>query len=242
MTVFTPPVDDVPTVAVARTPRQTVSSEPEFSEPKPRLSRSWLWLFLAGCTLVTCTCFGSCAGLIGIQSNPIRKPFTAVDGRFTATFPGDPKTVMQTTQDGREVSGVEFLRTMPSEERYFVEYVVLTDEERKKDSQTLVRDSLKKWIADQDGSELEASDIDHKGLTASQLVGQISLLKGNVIARAIRDDDRIYIIGVSGGVTPWNDRVEHFLNDFTPTGSPDKDKRTEPPAKAKNKKNPFKGE
>ena len=61
-------------------------------------------------------------------------------------------------------------------------------------------------------------------------------------ALAIRDDDRIYIIGVSGGVTPWNDRVEHFLNDFTPTGSPDKDKRTEPPAKAKNKKNPFKGE
>ena len=66
---------------------------------------------------------------------------------------------------------------------------------------------------------METDVIDHKGLPASQVVGQISLFKGNVVARAVRDGDRVYIIGVSGGVAPWNDRVEKFLDDFTPLGA-----------------------
>lgn len=239
MTVFTPG-REIPVVA----PRQAVPRRDEpilDDELKPRRSRTWLWVLLAGSLLISCTCIASCAGLFGVLTNPKMKPYAAEDGRFTASFPGDPKPVIKTTDEGRDVGGVECLREMPSDERYFVEFVVLTPEEMKKDAQTQAADSLKKWIQNLDGTIMETDVVDYKGLPASQIVGQLTIFKGNVVARAVRDGDRMYIVGVSGGITPWDRRVTTFLDDFTPLGAPEKGKPIVVPDKGR-KKNPFKGE
>lgn len=239
MTVFTPG-RAIPVV----TPRPAAPKSDELiidDEPMPRRSRLWLWVLLSGCLLISCTCIVSCAGLFGVLTNPKMKPYASEDGRFTASFPGDPKPVIQTTGDGRDVGGVECHREMPADERYFVEFVVLTPEEQKQDAQTLAADSLKKWIQNQDGSVMETDVVDHKGLPASQIVGQLTIFKGNVVARAVRDGDRMYIVGVSGGIAPWDRRVTAFLDDFTPIGAPEKDKPVAGPEKGR-KKNPFKGD
>jgi hypothetical protein len=239
MTIFTPG-REIPVV----TPRLATPKPDELTldePPTPRRSRAWLWVLLTGCLLISCTCIASCAGLFGVLTNPKMKPYTSEDGRFTASFPGDPKPVIQTTGDGRDVGGVECLREMPADERYFVEFVMLTPEEMKKDAQTLAADSLKKWIQNRDGTVMETDVVDYKGLPASQIVGQLTIFKGNVVARAVRDGDRMYFVGVSGGITPWDRRVTTFFDDFTPVGAPEKGNPTRIPDKDR-KKNPFKGE
>lgn len=243
LTVFSPPVAEVPTVAVAKRIASD-RDEFQFDDAKPSRSRAWLWLLLFGCTLLTCTCFGSCAGLIGIQAKPAMKPYAAGDGRFTASFPGNPNPVFKTANDGREILGVEVVRILPSEEHYFVEYIVLVDKELTKDDQKIAADTLAKWMQDQNGTIMETDVIDHKGLPAAQIFGQFNIFggRGNVVARAVRDGDRLYIVGVSGAVAQWNDRVEKFLDDFTPQGAPDNGKQNDPPAKGARKKNPFKGD
>lgn len=240
MSVFTPSREIPVVVPRQATPRR---DEPIIDdEVTPRKSRSWLWVLLAGSLLISCTCIASCAGLFGVMANPQMKPYTSEDGRFAASFPGDPKPVIQATAEGRDVGGVECLRDLPAEERYFVEFVVLTPEEQKKDAQQQAVDSLQKWVQLQQGSIMETDVIDHKGLPASQIIGNLSIFKGNFVARAMRDGDRMYIIGVSGGVQPWDRRVIRFLEEFTPKGAPEKDKPAEMPEKKGRKKNPFKGE
>jgi uncharacterized protein YbaR (Trm112 family) len=239
MTVFTPG-DEIPVVVPRQaTPRR---DEPVYDdEPTPRRSRTWLWVLLAGSLLISCTCIASCAGLFGVLTNPKMKPYTSDDGRFMASFPGDPKPIIKTADEGRDVGGVECLREMPSDERYFVEFVVLTPEELKQDPQTLAESSLKKWVQNLEGTILETNKVDHKGLPASQILGQLTIFKGNLVARAVRDGDRMYIVGVSGGIMPWDRRVATFLEDFTPIGAPAKDTPVAAPEKGR-KKNPFKDE
>lgn len=133
LAVFTPPAA-APTIPVVR-PVATPRSESQIAaadESAGRPSRRWLWVLLLGCTLIFLTCVGSCAGLLGVMSNPPMKPYAAEDGAYTAMFPGDPRPVVRRTGDGRDVEGVECQRDLPAEEHYFVEFVVLTDDEKKK--------------------------------------------------------------------------------------------------------------
>lgn len=244
MTVFTPPAD-VPTVPVVR-PRNEPAARSHLDEPVHTTppSRGWVWLLVISCTLLTFTCFGSCAGIFGIVSNPSFKPYTAEDGSFTAIFPGDVFPLIRSANDGRDVSGVECRRDIP-EEHYFVEYVTLTNAEKAKDAQKLAEEAAAKWINNQSGSLMEQEVVDHRGLPASQIFGQISIFKGNVAIRAMRDGDRMYVIGVSGGITPGSDRVSKFFDEFVPKGAADHEKRNDPapaPPKKDGKKNPFKAE
>jgi hypothetical protein len=244
LSVFTPPVGS-PTIPVVRpvaTPRRD-EANPFPDESAPRPSRRWLWVLLLGCALILLTCLGSCAGLLGVMSNPPMKPYAAEDGAFTAVFPGDPRPVVRRTGDGRDVGGVECQRDLPAEEHYFVEFVELSDEDKKRDDRAIAADAMTRWMKDHDGDAHETDAVDHMGLPATRVIGQIGLLKGNVVAKAMRDGNRVYVVGVTGGVMPWNDRVVKFLDAFTPKGAPDKERPPEgPPPKKGGKKNPFKGD
>ena len=245
MTVFTP-TPEVPTVPVVL-PRQSIVNRatPELEEPITKPSRIWLWVLLLGCTLITFTCLGSFAGIFGVMSNPAFKPFAANDGTYSAIFPGEAFPIVRSIP-GREVSGVECQREIPAEERYFVEYYLLTDAEKAKDAQKAAAEAATQWISGQNGTLMEQDAVDHRGLPASQVFGQISMFKGNVAIRAMRDGDRMYVIGVSGGITPGNDRVVKFFDDFIPKGAPDQvahhDDFPHPLPPRERKKNPFKGE
>ena len=102
---------------------------------------------------------------------------------------------------------------------------------------------MARWVKDQDGVAHETDAVSHKGLPATQAIGQIGLIKGNFVAKAMRDGDRVYVIGVTGGVLPGSDRVRNYLEAFTPKGAPEKDRLPAgPPPKKGGKRNPFQGE
>jgi hypothetical protein len=243
LSVFTPPAasPSIPVVRPVSTPSGAGPDTPAGPAPA-RPPRRWLWVLTGGCSLILLTCLGSCAGLFGVMSNPPMKPYTAEDGAYAAVFPGDPRPVVRRAGDGRDVGGMECRRDLPAEEHYFVEFVALTDDEKKKDDKVIADEAMARWVKDHDGVAHETDAVDHKGLPATRVIGQIGLLKGNVVAKAMRDGDRAYVVGVTGGVMPWNDRVVNFLDAFTPRGAPDKDRPPDgPPPKKGGKRNPFKG-
>ncbi|MFO0935214.1 MAG: hypothetical protein U0798_01700 [Gemmataceae bacterium] len=260
MNVFTPAAGSPPLVTVARPPKMTLEDEHLVENQGQSRSRAWLWVFLLGCTLMSFACCGSCAGLYGIAVKPIMVPYTSPDQQFTASFPGKPSELFMNRKD---TAGIEFVRELPAEEHYFIEYTELTPAQKKQDPLKVANDALDAWISSLGvGTFAHRSKVDHKGLPAMKDFGQLDLfvgrLKGFVVLRAVRDGDRVYVIGVSGSVTESERRVIQFFDDFTPRGArglngkdqakgepakdaaPQNEDEKKKPQSDEDKKNPFK--
>lgn len=178
--------------------------------PRRNLSKAWLWVLFAGCSLIALACMGSCLGLINVWSNPPLQPYSSPDGAFEAIFPGEPLPVVR-KDDGIDVVGVESKREFP-EETYFVE--------RHENAKQSPKEAIDAWVRRQGATvvDRDAAKV-HRGLDASEANGQLSITKGNFVLRAVKVGDAIYLVGIFGGVMPHSQYADRFLDSFKPKGA-----------------------
>jgi hypothetical protein len=148
--------------------------------------------------------------------NPKFEPFTPAEGGYSVEFPGAPSTFSRPGLDGKASRGVEFNREMP-QERYFVEFIRLSQAEQKMDPQKLLGAAADSWTkATPNVRDEQRSPRDVNGYPAIELVLRQGQFQGATLIRVIKVNDRLYSVGVSGQIQPEHNRGYKFLDSFKP--------------------------
>jgi hypothetical protein len=176
-------------------------------------SNSAVW-FLA---FVTAIIFGAissfCVWGVLLVAYPRFEAITDAAGGFRAVFPGEPTAVCRTWADDQLVFGQEFTREIP-DERYFVYYTDwpanlqhLPTEDR--------FDIVIEWLLDQYPGieEREQDRMTHDGYPARDLLAD-GVEFQTLVVRMIQVNDRVYVVGISGPISPVDARVREFFRGF----------------------------
>lgn len=134
-------------------------------------------------------------------------------GGFQAVFPAQPTAIRRTWGNDQLVQGQEFSREIP-DERYFVYYTDWPADQQQQPIEDRF-DTVIEWLLDQfpGMEEVDQDRTTHDGYPARDLLAN-GVEFQSLIARIIQADDRVYVVGITGPITPVDARVRQFFHGF----------------------------